>query len=97
MRVAASAAELLRGYEILWSRAIGEVSHVTPRGLAVLLRGGLVAWMSAYPPGSRPATSAQAAEPGNDRSGGRRIAGLHEELVHLLAEMALRTDGRCAA
>jgi hypothetical protein len=84
MSVTASAEDLTRGYEALRAEAVGTLPAITPRGRAVLLHRGLVAWMRALPP----ATPAPRA--------GRSIdalavvaAGLRRELVDVLTAMAL--------
>ena len=41
MRATAPAAELAQGYEALRAQATGRAPRFTPRGLAVLLCGGL--------------------------------------------------------
>jgi hypothetical protein len=85
MSVVASADELARGYEALRAEAVGEPVAVTTRGRAVLLRGGLVAWMRALPPsapGPRPARSPIDAP-------AMTAAGVRRELVDVLAAMVL--------
>jgi len=91
MRATAPAAELAQGYEALRAQATGRAPRLTPRGLAVLLRGGLASWMCACPPGSRARPSADAA------SGAREARAGSAELVQLLAGMALSSQRRCAA
>ena len=81
---AGTAAELEQAYEALRTQATGIGAPVTPRGLALFLAGGLVAWMAAW---ARPAPLPAAAT----RAGGPKpaLAGLSMELVTVLAEMAL--------
>jgi hypothetical protein len=83
--VTASAVELIRGYEALRAEAVGKPPVTTPRGRAVLLRDGLVAWMRALPP------STPAARTGGPPTDAPAIvtAGLRRELVDVLAAMAL--------
>lgn len=84
MKVTASAADLVTGYEALRAQVLGTIPAVRPRGLVVLRRAGLVAWMAACPP---PASNVRR------RSShlGDAIAhdGLDGELVSILTEMAL--------
>jgi len=91
VRATAPAADLAQGYEALRAQATGRAPRLTPRGLAVLLRGGLASWMCACPPQSRPRPAAQAA-----LSGGEARAA-SAELVRLLAGMALSSQRRYAA
>ena len=95
MRATAPAADLAQGYEALRAQATGQAPRRRPRGLAVLLRGGLASWMCACPPDvrARPAAAAGA----GDAGGGRATSGGHAELVRLLAGMALSSQRRCAA
>lgn len=94
MRATAPASDLAQGYEALRAQATGQAPCRRPRGLAVLLRGGLASWMCACPPESRARPSAAAA-PGvrEARAGSAGSA----ELVQLLAGMALSSQRRCAA
>ena len=89
MTITASADDLAQGYEALRAEALGRLSAITPRGRAVLLHRGLVAWMRALPP----ATPAPRA--------GRSIdapaivaAGVRRELVDVLTAMALGSGRR---
>jgi hypothetical protein len=84
MTLAASATELERGYEALRAQAVGTTPAVRPRGLAILHRAGLVAWMRALPPGT-PDRQGERPEPDRDTA----LAGLGSELVSILTEMAL--------
>jgi hypothetical protein len=82
--VTASAEDLERGYEALRAGALGAIPVVRPRGLAVLRRAGIAAWMRALPP----------AVPGRRRErsapdGTTALAEPAGELVSILAEMAL--------
>ena len=93
MTMAASAGELARGYEALRAQAVGVIPDVIPRGLAVLRRAGLVAWMRALPPATpdRPAERSAIA-------GGTALADVSSELVSVLTEMALGAGrGACRA
>ena len=94
MKIVAPATELAQGYEALRAQALGGLPPLSPRGLAVFLRGGLAGWMCACPPRSRPRLAADAA------------AGAHEahepsagsaELVRVLAQMALTRQRKCPA
>lgn len=85
MNVVASAVDLARGYEALRAEAVGRLPVSTPRGRAVLLRDGLVAWMRALPP-SRPTT--RDGRPGTDAPA-ITAADRRRELVDVLATMAL--------
>jgi hypothetical protein len=83
--VTASADDLVRGYEALRAEAVGQRLAISPRGRAVLLHAGLVAWMRALPPttpavrtGRPPANTPEMAP-----------AGVHRELVDVLTAMAL--------
>lgn len=93
MSFTAPAGELLDGYEALRAQALGEFPRLSPRGLAVLLRGGLVSWMRACPPASRPRPPANIVVGPQSRS----LAGGSPELVRLLAQMALTSRRRCLA
>lgn len=85
------AGELEQAYEVLRAQAIGTCAPATPRGLALVLASGLVAWMAAW---ARPAPPKAAPPP----VGGPRLvlAGLSVELVSVLAEMALGGQRRVA-
>jgi hypothetical protein len=93
MTITAGAGDLAQGYEALRAQALGAVPTVTPRGLAVFMGAGLPAWMSALPPLSRPRRPA--AQHPDDEAG--RPNGQSAELVRLLAEMVLASQGRCPA
>ena len=84
MTATASAGELVRGYEALRAQAVGVIPDAIPRGLAVLRRAGLAAWMRALPPAVEPRGSER---PTGDR--GLALADLGGELVSALTEMAL--------
>jgi hypothetical protein len=87
----ASAAELVQGYEALRAQVTGQALCRRPRGLAVLLCGGLASWMCACPPESRARPAAPAAPSGD---GGSAASA---ELVRLLAGMTLCSQRRRAA
>lgn len=90
MTISAPAAELEQGYESLRAQAVGEVTRHTPRGLAVFLGGGMLAWMCACAPLSTPAAMS------SGRGGANRgVAQVGTELVELLAEMVLTSRMRC--
>lgn len=87
MTVTAGAAELAQGYEALRAQALGKIPAVRPRGLAVLARYGLPAWMGALAPsspGPRPVPRPYKSGAPNSING---------ELVRLLAEMVM---ARCS-
>jgi hypothetical protein len=99
MRATAPAAELAQGYEALRAQATGRAPRRCPRGLAVLLRGGLASWMCACPPESRARPAAEAA-PGAREAGAREAragSAASAELVRLLAGMTLSSQRRYAA
>ncbi len=84
------AAELEQAYEVLRAQATGIGEPATPRGLAVFVASGLVAWMAAW---ARPGSSPPVALP--PVAGSRlSLSGLSKELVRVLAEMALGTQRR---
>ena len=93
MIIAGGAGELELGYEALRAQAVGDTPELTPRGLAVLLRGGMVAWMCACPP--RPQPDAGVASP--PLGAGRAAVDASRELVRVLTEMALGGQTRWAA
>lgn len=80
-----SPADLLQAYEGLRAHALGRLPAGTPRGLALLLDGGMPAWMSAWarlaPCPIPPAPVGASNRPPLDALGG--------ELVRVLTEMAL--------
>lgn len=86
---------MTEGYEALRAQATGvSTAPTTARGLALFLRSGLAAWMTAWrqlvaapssPPAPRPAT----AEP---RATAFRLG---PELAVVLTEMALGQQRRC--
>jgi hypothetical protein len=89
----ASTAELTQAYEALRAQAIGPAPVATPRGLALLRRAGLAAWMRAGAP-LRPATPSAhpSASPPPTPHGA-----LNAELVRILTEMALGSRRRSCA
>ncbi|MGH9304374.1 MAG: hypothetical protein ACRDZ5_08185 [Acidimicrobiales bacterium] len=88
MTISADVTDLAAGYEALRAQALGELPATTPRGLAVFVRGGLVAWMRALAPITRPTQPPV-------RSEAREPTGFGTELVALLAEMVLSSGKRC--
>ena len=100
MRATAPAADLAQGYEALRAQATGQAPCRRPRGLAVLLCGGLASWMCACPPESRARPSAAPA-PGASEAGaegsGSAASAASAELVRLLAGMTLSSQRRRAA
>ena len=99
MRATAPAAELAQGYEALRAQATGRAPRRRPRGLAVLLRGGLASWMCACPPDGRARAGADAT-PSAHETGAREARALTAggaELVRLLAGMTLCSQRRYAA
>lgn len=74
---------------------MGEFPPLTPRGLAVFLRGGLADWMSACPPRERPKQPRSPAGPSAAPRDARALPATSAELVGLLAEMALASQRRC--
>ena len=99
MRATAPAADLAQGYEALRAQATGQAPCRRPRGLAVLLRGGLASWMCACPPESRARPGAEAAHSARETGAREAHAGSagSAELVRLLAGMALSSGRRRAA
>lgn len=91
--MAAAPRELMLGYEALRAQTSGVIPDVVPRGVAVLRRAGMVAWMRALPPepgARRPERPADAR--------GTAFADLGGELVSVLTEMALGAGrGACRA
>lgn len=79
------AAELTLAYEALRAQATGELPRTTPRGMAVLVAHGCTAWVQAWAALVPMPTMDPPAAVDHDAS-----AGLRGELVHLLAEMAVR-------
>jgi hypothetical protein len=94
MKITAAARELTQGYEALRAQAVGEIPTLTPRGLAVFMRGGLPSWMCACVPTSRPSPPATPIACSGQVSA---LSGLSTELVRLLTEMALSSQRRCYA
>jgi len=88
--ITASADDLTLGYEALRAEAVGEPVVIGPRGRAVLLRGGLVAWMRALPP------TAPAPRPGRSPIDAPAMtsAGMRGELISVIAGMALGAGRR---
>lgn len=85
---------LLQWYEDLRAQATGQIPPATPRGLALLLRSGLPAWMAACPPvtcdpaPAKVTSSLFGASPPS-------LAGLSADLVTVLTDMALGSLRRC--
>ena len=94
MKIIAPATELAQGYEALRTQALGGHPPLTPRGLAVFVRGGLAAWMCACPPGNRPRPATNAATGVHEE---RALTAGSAELVRVLAQMALSRQRRCPA
>lgn len=91
MKECGAAAELEQAYEVLRAQATASGPPATPRGLALFLASGLVAWMAAW---ARPAPLPAVLAP---QDGPRLVlAGLSRELVRVLAEMALGSQRRHA-
>lgn len=85
---------LVQWYEDLRAQATGQIPPATPRGLAILLRSGMPAWMAACPlVKSEPA----AAKIPSTISGtpAPSLAGLSTDLVGVLTNMALSSLKRC--
>ena len=94
MSVTASVDDLARAYEALRAQAVGESPGITPRGRAILLRGGLVAWMWGLPP-SAPARTGRSAR---EHAPALVPTGVRRELVDVLSAMALGSRrGSCRA
>ncbi len=93
MTIIAPAAELEESYEALRAQALGEIPSTTPRGLALLLRRGMAAWMRAGQPRPRLTPAMAAGHAQADRG----VAGVSGELVRLLAAMVLSRQRRCCA
>ena len=87
----------MAGYEALRAQARGQLPSLTPRGLAVFLRAGLVAWMCSCPPREPPGPARPAPAPRGGSPQLRAPAGASAELVQLLAEMAIQSQRRCSA
>ncbi len=84
MNVVQPADELTLAYEALRAQATGELPSVTPRGLVLFLAAGFPTWMKTWTP-LAPAAPTRPAAPGQ-----REVpVGLGNEVVQLLAEMAL--------
>lgn len=90
MTISADTADLLAGYEALRAQALGSVPVATPRGLSVLTRAGLAAWMRAL----APSVSSSAPTRGTAT---RESTGFDAELASLLTEMALSSQRRRVA
>lgn len=87
--------QLVQWYEDLRAQATGQIPAATPRGLALLLRWGLPAWMAACPPvTSGPAPARTASSPTGTSA--PSLAGLSAELVGVLTGMALGSLTRCS-
>jgi hypothetical protein len=85
--------EIAVSYEALRAQATGRLPAVTPRGLSLVLGAGLAAWVKAWAqPSELPtvAPSPSALRPPAAPAAGRSApAGAGDEVVRLLAEMAL--------
>ena len=97
MKSTAPAAELAQGYEALRAQATGQAPRRRPRGLAVLLRGGLASWMCACPPEGRARAGADAAPSDREAGAESSASAASAELVRLLAGMTLSSQRRDAA
>lgn len=91
MSIIAPAVELEQGYEALRAQAVGEIPRRPPRGLAVLSRGGLLAWMCACPPPPPTPVTHARLESGNG------LGTVSGDVVRLLAEMVLSHHRRRVA
>jgi hypothetical protein len=78
------AAQLTPAYEALRAQATGEISALTPRGLALFLAAGLPAWIKAWAPLTPAARATAVVQANRDLS-----VGFGSEVVRLLTEMAL--------
>lgn len=96
MKITAGAGDLGQGYEALRAQAVGQISAVTPRGLALFHRSGMVAWMSACVP-LIPTDIPVNAAPSLNEGALAVLGGSSAELVRVLAEMALGGQRRCYA
>lgn len=85
---------LLQWYEDLRAQATGQIPPATPRGLALLLRSGLPAWMAACPPVTCDPAPAKTASSLSDASA-PSLLGLSAEMVGVLTNMALGSLRRC--
>jgi len=94
VNVCTSTTELTLGYEALRAQATGQLPASTPRGLGLFLMAGCPAWMNAWKPLARPtpATAVAAVAPHQ-----LEPAGLSDEVVHVLTEMALGCQRRWTA
>jgi hypothetical protein len=97
MRATAPAADLAQGYEALRAHATGRAPRLSPRGLAVLLRGGLASWMCACPLESRARPVAEASPGAREVGAAGAGSAASAELVWLLAGMTLSSQRRYAA
>ncbi len=88
--ISADAAELVAGYEALRAQALGTVPATTPRGLSVLTRAGMPAWMRALAPSVSSSTPTRG-------TATRESTGFDAELASLLTEMALSSQRRRVA
>ncbi|HUZ86748.1 MAG TPA: hypothetical protein VNF26_07320 [Candidatus Baltobacterales bacterium] len=96
MKITAGAGELLQTYEALRAQAVGQLTPVTPRGLALFYRSGMVAWMSACAPltgTDAPVNSA----PSINGAPRDVLTNSSAELVRVLTEMVLGGQRRCYA
>jgi len=94
MKITAAASDLTHSYEALRAQALGEIPTMTPRGLALFLRGGLPSWMCACAPTGLPAPTATPMACSGQVNG---LTSLSVELVRLLTEMALSSQKKCYA
>lgn len=90
MTIVASSEQLAQGYEALRAQSLGQLPDHTPRGMALLRNGGVVAWMCACPPLPNLMTAIVVRPPDADHA----PAAVSRELVHLLTEMALGSQRR---
>jgi hypothetical protein len=88
MTIAAPATDIVESYEALRAHALGTSRTSSPRGLAVLLRRGLPAFMYACAPTSQPVPKVLAGH-------ARDEPNLGSELVALLSEMVLSVEKGC--
>lgn len=86
--------QLVQWYEDLRAQATGQIPPATPRGLALLLRSGLPAWMAACPPVTfNPTLTKTTSSVSVTLS--PSLDGLNAELVGVLTNMALGSLRRC--
>ena len=83
---------MTQGYEALRCQATGDgVPSATPRGLALLLRSGVGAWMAVWQQlaGGAPPTAASAPSVAEETESRDAVLRLGPELAVVLVEMAL--------